>query len=183
MDQQTGSRPGGATQIRDNFAGSGGGISNSGILFISGSWVNHNTANGQGNGGGILNLVGASCNVDGSSQINANTAIADGGGVWNQASFTMNYGSMNGNRAQTNGGGIFTTGENASAFFFKVGIIGNGATKGGGFYLDSGSLTLTQSSLMYNTASTGSGGAIKAGASFTDGGGNIILWNVIETIP
>jgi hypothetical protein len=58
----------------------------------------------------------------------------------------------------------------------------NGAQSGGGFYLESGSFTLTQSRIVMNFAAFGNGGVRRTGANFVDGGGNVII-DMIKVIP
>jgi hypothetical protein len=92
----------------------------------------------------------------------------------------MTGGSLSGNGASLIGGGIYTT--LTAASFFDVSIMFNGAPSGGGFYLESGSLTLTQSRIVMNFAGFGNGGVRRTGATFVDGGGNLII-DTIEVIP
>jgi predicted outer membrane repeat protein len=92
----------------------------------------------------------------------------------------MTGGYLMQNSADTNGGGIYTTGSGFTATLTQVSIMGNGAQTGGGFFLQSGTLKLSQSTLRGNTARlVGNGGAYKAGSNYVDGGGNSITDNIV----
>jgi hypothetical protein len=92
-----------------------------------------------------------------------------GGGVYNAGTFNMTSGSIGGNGA-SEGGGIYTTGTNASSTLMSVSFLGNGAAVGGGFYLDSGTLTIGNCSFMFDFAVIGTGGAVKGGSTYINNG-------------
>src|SRR5262245_17210899 len=144
-----------------------------GTMVASLCWIDGNTA--AADAGAIMNS--GSCNLNG-CEVNGNQVTANasfGGGVVNASgAFFMNGGTLQQNTAIQNGGGIFSTGSGATATFTNVTIKGNGAQTGGGFFLDSGSLTLKQSTLSGNTAQTGNGGVYRVDSIYTDGGGNTI---------
>src|SRR5207244_3188877 len=124
-----------------------------------------------GNGGGISNQSGATCNISDSTQITFNKTLAgnsQGGGVWNAGTFTMTGGSLSNNNAGDAGmmvytglgGGIYNGGDNATATLSSVTLAQNNASTGGGFYLDSGSLQANQCYFDRNTADIGDGGFV-----------------------
>ncbi len=102
------------TTISANAAFSGGGIYNVAPLFVqNGSLIGGTGAGNQAlsaDGGGIYNFFGDI--VIDASTVSANTAVRDGGGIYNQATLTVQNGSLiggdgEGNVADYNGGGIY----------------------------------------------------------------------------
>jgi len=152
-----------ASAVGDNSAANGAGIYNdsSGILTVkAGSVIG---GSGAGNtatvsGGGIYNLHKATVDA---STVSANTAPS-GAGIYNASgALTVKAGSViggsgAGNVAATSGGGVYnldTTTVDAST------IQANTAAYGGGIYnTGSGSVTVTASKLLGNSA-TGNGDA------------------------
>lgn len=102
--------------VSGNTAGSdGGGINNEGTLTLNNSTVSNNVADGDG--GGISNIEDSftpspTTLVINNSTVSNNVADddfddQDGGGIYNDASATINNSTVSGNRAGRNGGGIF----------------------------------------------------------------------------
>jgi hypothetical protein len=189
-------------RIWNNDAGTsgGGGIENDGNVGLSGVSIDSNFTEGGG-GGGIINITGAFCNTLAPVNISNNRAMhlignmapdGFGGGVYNQGSFFMNggalgaWGFLGGNQADSDGGGIYSTGVGAVVSFTGVSITQNNAIRdGGGFYLNSGSLTLDSSTISGNVAGgPGNGGVVNAanGANYVQHPNNtindIIIWIV-----
>jgi fibronectin-binding autotransporter adhesin len=165
--------------VEANESRDGGGIFNTGTMLITNSTtITLNSAVG-GDGGGIFNFETATCNLSGSdvTSNNATTFNHNGGGINNLGTLTMSGGNLSGNGAYNYGGGIYI-GEGASAVITSVGIIGNGAGAGGGFFLYEGYLELGQSTLDGNFAGVGNGGVIVDGI-FVDDGGNIINDDIV----
>jgi len=141
----------------------GGGVCNDGTLTMNGGTVCDNTA--TENGGGIYNKrtfvmnSGKICNntsegvgttaggggvyVDGAStavftmtngSIYGNTASSDGGGVWNNNTFTMTGGSISANHSERYGGGVY----NKNTFNMNGGEIRDNICDnlGGGVYYE-----------------------------------------------
>ncbi|MEV6025221.1 hypothetical protein [Streptomyces sp. NPDC052036] len=169
----------------------GGGIDNQGTLTVIGSTVRDNTAP-SGPGGGIHNQ--GTLTVIGST-VRGNHALGAGGGINNNGSLTVRDSGVSGNSGD-NGGGIFNylagqTGtvtrsavhDNTARVNGGGGIVnaqgqvtvsdsavyGNTAPSGGGIW-NGGTLTVTRSAVVHNTATggTGHGGGIyEAGGTVT----------------
>jgi hypothetical protein len=150
----------------------GGGIYSNGgtVNIVSGSNVYSNSA---ASGGGIFNVSGSTLSIRDSSRIYSNSATTgDGGGIWNAGQLTMSGGKIDGNSAGVGyGGGLYQTYSTASASLTNVSLTNNSANgangKGGGFYLDQGSLTLNTCTVSGNKAPFGNGGAWKTGSTYT----------------
>jgi hypothetical protein len=151
-------------------APAGGGIATDGRAAIAGSQVSHNTAPG-GLGGGILNRGWLTIKY---SQVNGNQAAMDnsagqgaGGGIANinvgtqlSGLLTLRYSEVNHNMASGAGGAI----DNANVgtglgdiVLVHLQAIGNNASAGAGI-ANQGRLTLSDSLLARNIASTQGGG-------------------------
>ncbi len=171
--------------ISDNSAmgvnGSGGGISNSGFVTITGSTISGNetvgtgggisstrtvdivdsviTENSANNGGGLYNSIGHVTITD--SEITDNTAESLGGGLYSTGtssggtSLTVTNSIVAGNSAE-HGGGIY----NFRPMVIEDSLIeGNLAVEqGGGIAHDNNSVDLVRSTVRGNTAGTHGGG-------------------------
>lgn len=143
LNVQNGSTVGGAGA--GNQATNGGGIYNDyGTVTVDASTISANTASDSG--GGIANW-GGTVTVN-ASTVSANTATNYGGGIWNGGTSTLNV---------QNGSTIGGAGA------------GNQADFGGGIFNFSGTTTVTDSRILYNTGTT-------------DGGGVYNDWNATDTI-
>jgi predicted outer membrane repeat protein len=150
----------------------GGGISNAGILTITGTTVSGNTADF---GGGIANNAFLTL-ID--STVSDNTALTPeqaglGGGIGNTGFLTLIDSAVSDNTADKSGGGIGSIGfvqvENST-------ISGNtGYQRGGGIDSSSGTVTLVDSTVSGNTA--GFGVFQGFGAGIGDSGGTVVLTN------
>ena len=137
----------GMTITGGNANGDGGGIFNGGILTVSNSFVAGNTS--QFNGGGIGNGIGsgnfARLTVN-NSTISGNVA-PQAGGINTDSITDVSNSTISGNISQTDGGGIF----------------------------NSGSLTITNSTITNNSAA----GTNSAGGVRRFGGGTVNIRNSI----
>ena len=152
--------------------GGGGIFNNGGIANLNSVTIEDNNAIGtSGSGGGILNLggtVSATLCV-----INGNFSERAGGGIEATAGSTTTLSETNLDSNSTgnnpgNGGGMHLTG-NANATFTNGLVEGNtAANEGGGLWNGTGTLTITGTSIIDNTASgdapdNGGGGLFNAG--------------------
>ena len=142
-------------------AGNGGAmlIESGGTLTMTGCVVQECTA--AANGGGILNKGTLTMNH---GRIESNAANA-GGGIYNTGTLTIHTGSISANTATNNGGGIY----NEGTLIINNGIIGKGTNgyanqaenSGGGIFLYEGACTLNGTKIQENTiGSSGKGSGI-----------------------
>ena len=142
-------------------AGNGGAmlIESGGTLTMTGCVVQECTA--AANGGGILNKGTLTINH---GRIESNEANA-GGGIYNTGTLTIHTGSVSANTATNNGGGIY----NEGTLIINNGIIGKGTSgyanqavnSGGGIFLYQGACTLNGIKIQENTiGSSGKGSGI-----------------------
>ena len=132
-------------------AATGGAIRNFGVLTISQSTLNGNSAN---DGGGIFN-EGTSAATLNNVIVSGNSGYDDGGGIYNNGSstLTLNNVTVSGN-SSGGGGGLFNY---ATAILNNSTVSGNSASTGGGLYnLDTA--TLTNTTLSGNSATNQGGG-------------------------
>ncbi|MDR0375733.1 MAG: hypothetical protein LBH85_08435 [Treponema sp.] len=96
------------------------------------------------------------------------------GGVWVDGSFTMSGGTISGNIAKNDGGGVYVS---VGGLFTMSGgsIIGNTSVRwGGGVYVNSGgSFKMSDGTISGNTAKSDGGGVYVHGGSFVKNGGTI----------
>ena len=128
--------------MQGGHASDGGGVNNSGTLFLTGCNIIGNSANSQG--GGIDNLPGASLNLS-HCQVSGNQA-GEGGGILNAGEMTIDSSTISGNTefsglgngeaggiANIAGGDLIITSSTISnnqgaRFAGGIGIAGTGAT-------------------------------------------------------
>ncbi|OGV55285.1 MAG: hypothetical protein A2X45_15435 [Lentisphaerae bacterium GWF2_50_93] len=157
--------------ISGNTASMGGGLYVSGrnagsgyVLDVSGTSITGNTANNatNGRGGGVFLLSGDARFQF--STIGGNKAVSDGGGIFVNTTnvFDMSNSTVANNTAGRNGGGIsfladgtlnldYTTiANNQSGWTIAGAASGNAFAFGGGIYMNSGTLNLTNSILAQN---------------------------------
>ncbi len=194
----------GGTISGNTAAADGGGIWNgTGSLTIDGgTLINNDTASGTG-GGGIFNDGGT---LTTSSTVRISTNSADGidgagGGIYNNTdgTLTLNATTISGNTANSVGGGIEdNSGTGGTVSLDTVTIqnndasgSGNGPGNGGGLHVTgAGDVTITDGSVLNNSAALQGGGIwmgtgtltidgttinnnTASGASSSDGGGGI----------
>lgn len=148
----------------------GGGIDNSGDLWVQDSVIAFNTANVSG---GAIDSLGPLTVVD--TIINDNTADLFGGGVVNRAEGTLDGVEIYFNTA-TDGGGVANNG--GDLFIVDSSIDNNEAVfgLGGGIYTDTFSSLFVNASLIFgNETSGGLGGGIYSGDGAGGGGGEVIV--------
>lgn len=156
-------------------SGDGGGIDLIGsgtTVNVVGSAISGNSTSPTGNGGGIdLNDANEVLTVSGSTVTN-NFGRA-GGGIaleGNADSVSLTGSVLGGNVTSTQGGGILAFGTAESIVLTGSSVIGNRAGGGGGIAMvQSGSISLSDSTVKSNTA-TGEGGGIE-----TDSGSTVSL--------
>jgi hypothetical protein len=174
----------GTAKISGNaIGGYGGGVyfnSSTGTFTMSGGTIG-GTADGEGNttssdGGGVCVDMG-DFEIEGSAKIIGNEAMR-GGGVYFYSStgtdtFTMSGGTISGNTATTNGGGVYVA---AGTFDLKgsAKISGNEASSGGGVFMNNGTFTMIGATdISGNSASSWGGGVYVNAGSFSKTGGII----------
>lgn len=138
-------------------ANDGGGIYNNGTAYIqSDTQINSNQANRYG--GGIYNEVGATLTLT-SAVITFNRAtLSHGGGIANFGSLTMDGGVLRNNISGDSGGGLYS--DRGTVTLTNVSIMNNSAKKGGGVYVLDDTVTCNQCTFSGNTATQlGSGGS------------------------
>lgn len=164
----------------DNHASrNGGAINNFWVAHIqSDTMIGDNSAN---YGGGIYNGVVGRLTIDTGSQVSGNSAIGNpltsrGGGIANEGWLTMSDAFLENNNSNNEGAGLYNRAIAFSeATLTNVSIQNNWTTdattgKGGGIYLDSGTVTLV------------SGCTVAGNTSAVQGGGNGISWRPGSTL-
>jgi len=141
--------------------GGRGGINNEGTLTVSDSVVTGNTTYGPG--GGINNAEKATLVVTG-SEVRHNTSFGAGGGISNNGSLTMRDSDVYGNSAD-NCGGIDSVGTGITAVVIDSSLYDNDAriADGGGICEGQSTLALVDSEVRENTAKFGAGIYNRAG--------------------
>ncbi|MBO5340545.1 MAG: hypothetical protein J6A62_06075 [Oscillospiraceae bacterium] len=166
--------------ISDNTAKNGGGIYNTYVVNLKGGVITKNIA--QTNGGGVRS-VSNSCTITGSVIISENEAI-NGAGIYvkndgngSLGRLTMSGGTVTGNIASGNGGGVYFAGGNANGFAMSAGTITDNTASGngGGVYVTGTETVKTESETTtvtaYNVAFTMTGGNISNNTTTGNGGG------------
>jgi len=191
----------GVTIANGNSSTWGGGIANEGTLNISNCVITNCLASGAGNGygGGIDNYQGTvtvtNCTISNNSSAN------EGGGIRNEnGTVTIIESTISGNTSDNGGGVVNYSTTESSVDVIRSTICNNNATVGsnrygGGILCNSGTLTLTNSTISGNSAVGGGGGIIDGavatitinqctitGNTSTNGGGGIQLENSTANI-
>jgi hypothetical protein len=132
-------------------------------VSISGVTIQNGTA-GATSGGGIYSANGNTLTIT-NSTISGNTTGGSGGGIYNWGTLTVTNSTISGNTAtNTSGGGILNAG--AVTTVTNSTIVRNSAINGGGI-LNAGTVTVTNSIVADNV------GALDCVGAITNGGGNI----------
>ncbi|MGB8648043.1 MAG: choice-of-anchor Q domain-containing protein [Anaerolineae bacterium] len=152
-----------------NSANLGGGIWNAGTLTITGTNFSYNSAKNGGaieNDTGVANITGAAF---GSNQATCNTTNckAYGGALVSGYqltaignTFSLNAATCTGTTCLASGGGIYNTATASisnSTFGTNTTSANGSAATGGGIYSSTGSLTVSGSTFLSNSASDGGG--------------------------
>jgi hypothetical protein len=171
--------------ISDNTAQDSAGLANNGgIMTITDSMIDDNSATGNGvAGGGVDNYSGSTLTII-RSTISGNSASVYGGGIDNLdgATVTIVDTTIRNNRADGDGmhsplgGGIYSY--NATVIIANSSLSDNSAANGGGLYNNSfnhtSMATITDSAILGNTALQGGGGIDNDnGATLTIAGSTI----------
>jgi hypothetical protein len=132
------------------------------------------------NGGGVC-VFNGDVTMNGGT-ITGNTAATDGGGVYvfgSNAEFIMSGGSIFWNTADGGGGGVYVFGSNAEFTMSGGSISGNTASGGGGVFLSYGAVTMNGGTIGGGAPNTAvnGGGVSMAGGSFTMNTGSSISGN------
>ncbi|MDR1900184.1 MAG: hypothetical protein LBQ55_09265 [Treponema sp.] len=151
-------------EITGNIAssGGGGGINNGtgSTLTVTNTVITGNTASGTSSGGGINN-TGTSVELHDYVTISGNTAGGTGGGISGGTVTLYDNVTINGNTATGNGGGIYGTNV---TLYNNVTISGNTATGGNGGGISGTTVTLYDNvTISGNEADGGHGGGISGG--------------------
>ena len=182
-------------EITNNKAASSGGFGGGvyvcdGTFKMSGGEITGNTATNTG-GGVYAARTGSKITMSGNARI-ADNEVTDsdgkGGGVYvgTAVTFTMDGGSITGNKASSgNGGGVYVNGtfnmsggtiENNTATVYSGEAYGDG----GGVYVNGGTFTMTGGGITNNTATSRFGGGVCVGenAAFTVSGNVAVTENL-----
>ena len=139
-------------EISGNSAGKNGGgvwIGKGPSLTVSGGAITNNSADSIGGGVYVHGSRAGFTMTDGS--ISGNTAKHGGGvGIYSFGSATLSGGEISGNSASVHGGGVWI-GQEASCTVSGVTITGNSAEKGGGVYINKGTIEYLSGSITGNT--------------------------------
>ena len=169
---------GSCTVLGGIFPNGGGGIYNSGILTVTNSTISGNSAEfGSIFNSGTLTVTNStlSNNVTSTSgggiynegtliltnnTFSGNSAIY-GGGIYSNGTLTVTNSTFSGNNASSGGGGIRSSGSSSNTVTGST-FVGNSAGYGGAIY-PLGNLTVTNSTIVSNTASSSGGGIFTRG--------------------
>lgn len=136
-----------------NSAYDGGGIANFGRLTVTDCAVKSNTV--RGGGAGICSKGDATLS---DSTIEQNTNAINGGGVTNHKNMTIKGCTISGNSASSWGGGFFNESDGNTVIKGDTVIEGNTANDGAGIFHRQGKLSVTDTSILKNSAKTFGGG-------------------------
>ncbi len=148
----------------------GGAIENlGGSMVLDHVTLSHNVAY---NGGALDIAIGMNSeNTVTDSIITQNTALLDGGGIYNEGNLLVKDSVISSNLAQDGvfgGGGIDNDGQDAQLTLDDSQVLGNKATLGGGIYNNGGTVNITDQSLLSGNVATW-----KFNGLSPDGGGGI----------
>ncbi len=125
-------------------------------LTITNSVISGNSSSADG--GGLYN-TGMNCTIT-NSTISANTSTNRGGGVANTELCTITKSTINGNTANTHGGGIWSNDECTIINTTIYDNTANSSLYGGGGLLNSGTFSIINSSISGNNAPNKYGGGV-----------------------
>jgi subtilisin-like proprotein convertase family protein len=137
------------------IAGDGGAIFNRGILTSTTNAILGNTTTNAG--GGIYNDTSGQIILVG-NRLQNNTSVFEGGGLFNSGTAYVDRMSMAGNKSDSAGGGVHNTSSGKITISSSTIVTNTSTGSAGGGINNAGTLTLTQSALVYNVASTEGGG-------------------------
>ncbi|QEH34974.1 putative outer membrane protein pmp20 precursor [Aquisphaera giovannonii] len=133
-----------------------------GAVFNSGSTVSLTDCTASGNtagyGAGVYTNNGGTTTLT-NCTVSGNTASGNGGGVYTKdATTTLMDSIVSGNSAGGYGGGLYS--QNAATTLTNCTVGGNSSSSGGGLFINSGTLTLTDSMVSDNSVGGGISGGI-----------------------
>lgn len=181
------------SRLRANISSRAGG----GVEALAGSTTLVNcelsgnmTGPSPGNGGG-LHLTGAGLVTVEGTDVLDNRASAEGGGLWNSVSGTMDIANSlvrgniaSGDAPDEGGGGLFNDGGLMSVSGSTVAFnYADGASGSGGGALNNAGNLLASSTRFQNNAAERAGGAIEANGGTTDLDNVVMMWNECGPAP
>ncbi|MGD8457423.1 MAG: M4 family metallopeptidase [Anaerolineales bacterium] len=156
--------------IQNGYSTDGGGIHNEGTLTINGCTVNGNVAEGPdpNKGGGIYN--GGTLTID-RCEISDNLVIYDGegGGIYNIGTVTIDASSIHHNHVPHIGGGIYSTNSIVTITNTTISYNTTRYLSGGGIFADYSTFTINNSTIAHNSAAIVTGDGVAGGIAFGNG--------------
>ncbi len=174
----------GGSISNNDSAGNGGGITGyyGSTINISGGTIENNSVPDTDKAGGGIFIVGSSTDpstltVSGTAVITGNSAH-NGGGIGMTAYTTVNIndGTITGNTAQMNGGGIQSSASTNNTLNIRGGTISDNSVEncGGGITFSGNAFNMSGGTITGNTADINSGGILlSSSATMTMSGGTI----------
>ncbi|MEG2136221.1 MAG: right-handed parallel beta-helix repeat-containing protein, partial [Clostridia bacterium] len=166
-------------EAADDYGGGGVYVGGGGTFTMQGtSAITRNSAtSGYGGGVSVVTNTTTATFIMSNGTISGNTAKKDGGGVWVTGTFTMKDGTIEKNTATVNGGGVCVR---EGAFIMEGGKIANNAAtlNGGGvwvgvLYKDNSSINMSGGEISGNTATNNGGGVYVSRGTFEMSAGKI----------
>ena len=132
----------------------GGGLVNSGLDIYPGTMTVKGAsavfANSAGEGGGLVNLGSAAMTISTQSEIYANTAITNGGGLYNiTGTVTVANSSVYSNTTGDVGGGLYNDSGNVTVQASRINF-NSANTDGGALYQEDGTISIIKSCIVGN---------------------------------
>ncbi len=151
------------------------------ILDLNGHSINRALTQAAENGN-VLTVNGGNLTIrdsqGGGSIKGGNNSAAGGGVVVNGGSFTLESGTITGNSTDSNGGGVYVTGNDGYFTIESGSITGNtSAAKGGGVYNEGSQLYLKGGSITGNTSTDLGGGIYMSNARLQSSGSPVVTGN------
>jgi parallel beta-helix repeat protein len=152
---------------------------------MSGGEIRNNTASGGSGVGAGVYISGNSAFLMSGGTVSGNIASTNGGGVYvYNGTFTLSGGTVSGNTASGNGGGVYV---NSGAFTLSGGTVsGNTASgNGGGIYVNSGAFTMSGGTIYGSGAlansATGDGAALHIAGGTAQYDGAYAVYGTLTT--
>ena len=175
--------------VSGNYAKWGGGVGlSSGTFTMTGGTISGNTSDSMGGGVFAENygeykgtfIMSGDASITGNETIISNDGWGGGVYITNQCQFTMNGGSISGNKAYK-GGGVYVYGrsDENSMFTMNAGTITQNTSAHGGGVYNRGQMEMKGGTISLNTSSVdeayGNGGGIfaESGSAFIMSGGTV----------
>ena len=174
------SQNGGGKITGGNTSSNGGGVMvrGGGHFTLAGGTISGNYAGNDGSAGGGVYVAGTGSTFTLAGGTITDNNATDGAGIAcdEQGTLIITSGSVTGNEASNNGGGIYISGSNTTASMTGGAISRNNAGEsGGGVYMNSSSASfmMTGGSITDNTADVSGGGVYMNSGMFEVTGGAI----------